>query len=62
MPDGATLTPLTGTILVLVTVVAGRNFRINWKVQAPGWQVRSWFYGVAAGLSLLALAFIPLNY
>lgn len=60
MPDSFHLTPLTGTLLVVLAVLAGHRFRRAWKDKAPGWQLRAWIYGVVAGAGLLALAFIPL--
>ncbi|PRY26686.1 hypothetical protein CLV78_101787 [Aliiruegeria haliotis] len=56
-----TLTPLVATILVVVMVLCGRNFRVNWKAQEDGWVLRAWLYGVPAAASLLTLAFVPFN-
>lgn len=55
------LTPVTGTVLLLVMLFCGRQFRDNWKRQAEGWQGRAWIYGVPVTLSFLALALIPLR-
>lgn len=56
------LTPLTGSILVVLAVGSGHLFRDNWKKQEDGWQRRAWLYGVLAGGSLLMLAFVPLKF
>lgn len=56
-----TLTPLTGTIILLIMIFSGRAFRENWKAQAPGWQRRAWLYGLPAAAGFAALAFIPLE-
>lgn len=62
MPDTLVLTPLTASLLFLVLVLSGRAFRQNWKAQGDGWTFRAWLYGVPAGVSFLALAFIPLEF
>ncbi len=59
--QGMTLSPAMGVILLLVMIFSGRAFRNNWKRQEPGWKKRSWLYGIPAGLSFAALAFIPLD-
>ncbi len=56
------LTPLTGTVLVVVVVICGHRFRRAWKEQDAGWQKRAWAYGVPALLGLLVLGFVPLKY
>lgn len=61
MPETLFLTPLTGSLLVLAVVVCGYRFRDLWKRQPEGWQKSAWFYGLIAGLGLLALSFIPLQ-
>ena len=55
------LTPLSGVLLVVISVVSGHRFRRVWKEQASGWRPRAWCYGLIAALGLLALAFIPLR-
>lgn len=47
--------------LLLVMLYCGRQFRVNWKQQAPGWERRAWIYAVPAAVSFAALAFIPMN-
>ncbi|MEM8957371.1 MAG: hypothetical protein AAGC86_06100 [Pseudomonadota bacterium] len=61
MLDGLTLTPWTAVPLLLVMLFCGRQFRVNWKQQAPGWERRAWIYAVPTALCFAALAFIPMN-
>lgn len=56
-----TLTPVSGTLLLIVMVFCGRNFRQNWKAQEEGWVVRCWLYAVPVLISFCALAFLPLE-
>lgn len=56
------LTPLTGSILLVLVVGCGHLYRDNWKKQEDGWRRRAWLYGLPAGLGLLALAFLPLKF
>ncbi|SLN43314.1 hypothetical protein PSA7680_02170 [Pseudoruegeria aquimaris] len=58
--DNLALTPLTGILLLLVMIFAGRAFRENWKAQEEGWQKRAWLYGLPAAFCFFALALIPL--
>ncbi|MEM7319512.1 MAG: hypothetical protein AAF408_10885 [Pseudomonadota bacterium] len=62
MFDGLYLTPLSGATLVFVAVVCGHRFRLAWKEQTAGWARRAWIFGIAAGVSLCALAFLPFRY
>ncbi len=62
MPESLYLTPLTGTLLVLIVVACGHLYRQNWKNEAGYRRSLAWIYGVPAGLGLLALAFIPLKF
>lgn len=62
MLDGLTLTPLTAVPLLLVMLFCGRQFRVNWKQQALGWERRAWIYAVPVVLCFAALAFIPLRF
>lgn len=59
--EGLVLTPVTGTALLLVMVLCGRQFRENWKAQAEGWALRAWAYGLPVLVSFAALAFLPLR-
>ena len=56
-----TLTPLTATLLFLVLVICGRQFRETWKAQRDGWAARAWVYGLPAAASFFALAFLPFS-
>ncbi|MCW9041795.1 MAG: hypothetical protein OQK05_00510 [Pseudopelagicola sp.] len=57
------LTSLTGTVLIVVVVLAGHRFRKAWKDREsdPRWKVRAWIYGSVAFFGLLVLAFVPLK-
>lgn len=57
-----TLTPIIGTILLVVMVFCGRQFRENWKAQADGWVIRAWAYAVPVLISFSILAFVPLEF
>ncbi|MGH1357498.1 MAG: hypothetical protein ACRBC3_01910 [Burkholderiaceae bacterium] len=56
------LTPLTGALIVVVTVLCGHWFRRAWKEQGPRWQRQAWLFGVLAATGLLTLAFVPLKF
>lgn len=62
MFDSLHLTPLSGTIIVVVAVVCGHRFRLAWKNQVPGWQRKAWLFGLLAASGLLVLAFVPLKF
>ncbi|WP_243614164.1 hypothetical protein [Shimia aestuarii] len=57
------LTPLSGTILVVIVVLAGHRFRKAWKERETdsGWKTRAWLFGLVAFVGLLVLAFVPLK-
>lgn len=55
------LTPPVAALIFLGVVICGHNFRRVWKLQAPGWQVRAWVFGIPAAIGLLALGFLPLK-
>lgn len=57
------LTPLTGTVLVVIVVLAGHRFRKAWKEREsdPRWVMRAWIFGSLAFFGLIALAFVPLE-
>lgn len=57
-----TLSPLVGTILLVVMVFCGRQFRETWKAQADGWVLRAWIYAVPVLISFAVLAFVPLEF
>jgi hypothetical protein len=58
---GLTITPVMGIILLFIMIFCGRAFRENWKDQTPGWLRKAWGYGLAAFLSFLVIALIPLQ-
>ncbi len=58
MPD-ISLTPISGVLLLLVMIFAGRAFRENWKAQKDGWQRRAWLFGVPAAGCFFALVLLP---
>jgi hypothetical protein len=58
---GLTITPLIGITLLFIMIFCGRAFRENWKDQSAGWLRKAWIYGLAAFLSFLVIAFIPLQ-
>ena len=57
------LTPLTGTVLLVLVALTGHRFRKAWKEREedPNWAKRAWVYGIVAFLGLMALAFVPLE-
>ncbi len=63
LPHTLHLTPLTGTILMVIVVLAGHRFRKAWKDREsdPRWTRRAWIYGTVAFLGLIVLAFVPLD-
>lgn len=56
------LTPLTGTLIVLLVVGCGHLYRQTWKTQPANARLLFWLYGVPAALGLMALAFLPLKH
>lgn len=54
-----TLTPVTATIIFVVSCLMGYSYRRVWKAEGPRWQL--WFYGVTAALGLLVLGFVPMT-
>ncbi|MBO6550107.1 MAG: hypothetical protein JJ964_10875 [Rhizobiales bacterium] len=59
MLDYVNLTPFWATILIVVAVFAGHQYRKNWKNEGPRW--KAWLFGSIAGGCLLALGFIPMT-
>ncbi|MEM0928898.1 MAG: hypothetical protein AAGI89_06360 [Pseudomonadota bacterium] len=53
------LTPVSATIIFVLGVVAGYQYRRNWKVEGPAW--KAWLFGSVAALCLITLAFVPLT-
>ena len=54
---GFHFTPLPATVLFVLAIVAGYQFRKNWRDEGPVW--KSWFFGGVAAIGLISLAFIP---
>lgn len=54
-----TLTPFTATLLIVLAVLAGNQYRRVWKAEGPRWQL--WLFGLVAAIGLLSLAFVPLK-
>ncbi|MBE1281928.1 MAG: hypothetical protein GJ676_01325 [Rhodobacteraceae bacterium] len=59
LADQLHLTPLSGTILIVVAVLAGTRYRSVWKSEGPRWQL--WLFGLIAAGCLLTLGFLPLK-
>lgn len=55
------LTPVIGTILVVIVALSGHRFRKAWKEQGEGWKARAWIFGILAISGLCTLAFVPLK-
>lgn len=53
-----TLSPAIATVLFLLAVVAGVQYRRVWKNEGPRWQL--WAFGSVAGVCLLVVALVPL--
>ncbi|MEO1041489.1 MAG: hypothetical protein AAFX52_04295 [Pseudomonadota bacterium] len=53
------LTPMTATAFFIVGVLAGYQYRKNWKLEGPAW--KSWVFGSVAGLCLATVAFVPMS-
>lgn len=48
-------------ILLIIFIVFGRLFIVNWKNKKEGWQSKAWINGIIALISFLILAFLPLD-
>ena len=48
-------------ILLIIFIIFGRLFIINWKNKNEGWQTKAWVNGIIVIISFLMLAFLPLN-
>ena len=53
--------PSNALILLIIFIVFGRLFIINWKKQKERWQIKAWIYGILTLISFLILAFLPLD-
>lgn len=52
------LTPFHATILFVIAIVAGHQYRKFWKSGGPTWKL--WISGLVAAACLLIVALIPL--
>ncbi|MEM7739599.1 MAG: hypothetical protein AAF225_02215 [Pseudomonadota bacterium] len=52
------LTPMAATLIFVLGVVAGYQYRRNWKLEGPVW--KAWLFGGIAGLCLVTVAFVPM--
>lgn len=52
------LPPLLATVLFVVAVISGYQYRKVWKTEGPAW--KAWLFGVLAGGCFLCVAFIPM--
>lgn len=48
-------------ILLIIFIVFGRLFIVNWKNKKEGWQTKAWINGIITLISFLILAFLPHN-
>ncbi len=48
-------------ILLIIFIVFGRLFIVNWKNKDKGWQTKAWINGIITLISFMILAFLPLN-
>ena len=48
-------------ILLIIFIVFGRLFIVNWKNKEKGWQTKAWINGIITLISFLILAFLPHN-
>ena len=48
-------------ILLIIFIVFGRLFIVNWKNKKKGWQTKAWINGIITLISFLILAFLPHN-
>ena len=53
------LTPVFATIIFVIAVLAGVQYRRNWKAEGPAW--KAWLFGSIAALCLIIVAFVPLQ-
>ncbi|MEM7425300.1 MAG: hypothetical protein AAF441_04355 [Pseudomonadota bacterium] len=60
LPEFVYITPISASLLMVVAVVAGYQYRQNWRLQGPAW--KAWTFGTIAGMALLLLSFAPLKF
>ena len=45
-------------ILLIIFIIFGRLFIVNWKNKKEGWQTKAWINGIITLISFLILAFL----
>ena len=53
--------PSNALILLIIFIIFGRLFIINWKIKKEGWQTKALIYGIITLITFFILAFLPLN-
>ena len=53
--------PSKPLILLIVFIIFGRLFIVNWKNKKEGWQTKAWINGIITLISFIILAFLPLD-
>ena len=48
-------------IFLIIFIIFGRLFIVNWKNKKEGWQTKAWVNGIITLISFLILAFLPHN-
>ena len=48
-------------ILLIIFIIFGRLFIVNWKNKKEECQTKAWIYGIITLISFLILAFLPHN-
>ena len=46
-------------ILLIIFIIFGRLFIVNWKNKKEGWHTKAWISGIITLISFLILAFLP---
>ncbi len=54
------LTPPIATLILVVTCLAGFQYRRVWKAEGPRYQY--WVFGILAATGILVLGFVPLQF
>ena len=53
--------PSKALILLIIFIVFGRLFIVNWKNKKKGWRTKAWINGIITLISFFILAFFPLD-
>ncbi|MEM9572927.1 MAG: hypothetical protein AAF996_15790 [Pseudomonadota bacterium] len=53
------LSPWVATLIFVIAVVAGYQYRRVWKNEGPKWQ--AWVFGLIAAGCLMTVALVPLS-